>query len=102
MRNHDDGFVFEQYVEGLFDFVFVFGIGKGGCFIQYDDGGILQQGAGDGEPLGFSARDVCALGAVHRVDTGGVFFDNVHTLGFAERFHYLFAACIFFAVADIF
>ena len=34
MCDHNDGFVFEQHVEGLFDFVFVFGVGKGGRFIS--------------------------------------------------------------------
>ena len=53
--DHDDGFIFEQYVECLFDFVFVFGVGKGGCFVQHDNRCVLQEGAGNGKPLCFSA-----------------------------------------------
>ena len=53
--DHNDGFVFEQHVECLFDFIFVFGVGKCGRFIKHDDGGVLQEGAGNGKPLRFSA-----------------------------------------------
>ena len=55
VSDHNDGFVFEQHVECFFDFVFVFGVGKGGRFVKYNNRCVLQKRAGNGKPLRFSA-----------------------------------------------
>ena len=47
----DDGLVLDQAGKRLLDKGFVLNIQRSGGLVHQDDGGILQEGPGDGDPL---------------------------------------------------
>lgn len=49
--NDDRGFAFSQAAEVLLNGAFCFGVYRAGRFIEDQDGGVLQNGAGNTEPL---------------------------------------------------
>ena len=56
--NGDDGLAPGQLRQGVLDQMLVLGIDAGGGLVQDDDGGVLQDGPGDGDPLPLPAGEV--------------------------------------------
>ena len=46
VSDHQHGFSFGQFFQGLLYQVFVFRVGKSGSLVEYDDGSIFQEGSG--------------------------------------------------------
>ena len=57
----EDGLVGGEALEGLVEGGFGFHVDLGGGFVEDDDGGVLEQGAGDGEALGLARAERHAL-----------------------------------------
>lgn len=56
MGNHQRGAVLHQPVQCRLHRAFGLGVERAGSLIQNQDGGVFQQGAGDGQPLALAAR----------------------------------------------
>ena len=94
----DDGFAGGKFFQGGLDHALALRIEGGGGFVEEEDWGVLQQGAGDGEALLLSAGELAALVAddglvalrlgedeIMRVGLPGGFFDFfLRSLGTAE------------------
>ena len=50
-------------MQSLVDEGFAFGVEGGSCFVENQDIGIFEQGAGDGDALFLAARELGAAGA---------------------------------------
>ena len=73
VRDGDRGVVaFEQLGEGLVDEGFGFGVEGGGRFVEDQDVGVFEQGAGDGDALLLAAGELGAAGAGGGVETFGL------------------------------
>ena len=48
MGNGDDGFASGEFFQGGLDHAFAFRVEGGGGFVQEENGGVFQEGAGDG------------------------------------------------------
>jgi hypothetical protein len=57
VRNGEDGAAFCEGLEGGLDLVLTFGVEGGGGFVEYDDGGVFEEGAGDCDALALSAGE---------------------------------------------
>ena len=57
VRDGEDGAAFCEGVEGGLDLVLAFGVEGGGGFVEYDDGGVFEEGAGDCDALALSAGE---------------------------------------------
>ena len=57
----DDSFTGGEFFQGGLDHTFAFGVQGGGGFVQEEDGGVLEQSAGDGEALLLSAGEFAAF-----------------------------------------
>lgn len=88
--DHNDGSATSQRGKGFLDQHFVFRVGKGGGLVQYDDGGILEDRAGQRDALLLAAGKVGALGADLCVDAVRQLFQNVAALGGRQRGEHLF------------
>lgn len=51
----EDGLVDDEGHDGLLDGDFALGVECGGGFVEQDDGGVFEDGAGDGDALAFAA-----------------------------------------------
>ena len=71
MGYHDDGLFGGERLDGVHQFVFVFGIDVGGCLIQKDDRCVFHHGAGNGDALLFTAGKACAAFADNRIVSVG-------------------------------
>lgn len=58
--NHQHGFVLHQHRQRAHQERFVFGVGKGGGFVENQHWTVLQDGAGDGDALAFAAGKFAA------------------------------------------
>ena len=65
---HEHGFAAHEFFERAHNQGFVFRVGVGGGFVQYQDGAALQDGAGNGDALALTAGKRRAAFA----DRGGV------------------------------
>jgi len=83
MGDADDGAIFGEVVDGFLDFGFGLGVEGGGGFVEDEDGGVADEGAGDGDALALSAREAEATFAERGVVTVGEGFDEVVGVGFA-------------------
>ena len=61
MSNHQYGFSFCQFFQGLLDEMLIFGVGKSSRLIQYNDGSIFQDCTCQYDPLLFPAGEICSL-----------------------------------------
>ncbi len=66
----DDGSSLHELAGGFFEQGFGFGVKRGSGFIENQNGGVFEEGAGEGEALGLSAGEARAAFA----DDGFVFF----------------------------
>ena len=80
MRDNDDCLIPDEFLNGKLHLVFIFGIGKGGCFIQYEDRGVFQNGTCYGDALFFTTGKVDALFSGYRVVLFGEVLDKFITL----------------------
>ena len=71
MGNHDNGLFGGECLDGVHQFVFIFGIDVGGCLIQKDDRCVFHHGAGNRDALLFAARKVCATFTDYRIVSVG-------------------------------
>ena len=65
--DHDNGFFGGERLNGVHQFVFIFGIDIGGCLIQKDDRCVFHQSAGNGDTLLFTAGKTCTAFADNRI-----------------------------------
>ena len=72
--DHQHRFVPGQRLKGLLNLVLVLRVGEGGGLVQHHDGGVLQNGPGQGDALLLPAGEVDAPGAYHRVQPLGQLF----------------------------
>gem|GEM_PF-3429474 len=88
--DHQGGSVLHELFEGLLYLAFGFGIEGRGGFVEDEDGGVSEQGPGNGDALALSARQDDALLSHHRVESIGQFFDEIQGMGrsggLADRF----------------
>src|SRR5471030_1878650 len=56
----DDGAVFGEMVDGFLDFGLGLGIEGGGGFVEDEEGGVADEGAGDGDALALAAGEALA------------------------------------------
>jgi hypothetical protein len=54
----DPVFTLEDVVDGFLDFGFVLSVESRGCFIEDQDGRVLDEGSGNGDSLFLSAREL--------------------------------------------
>ena len=80
---------------------FVFRVNAGCCLVQQNNGGVFQHGAGNGDPLFFTARqggaafpDDCVIPVRKRGD-------KLVAAGLFRRFHHLFVGSVWKAKFDI-
>ena len=71
-----------QLGDGLLDVALVVGVHAGSGLIQNDDGGILQNAAGNGDSLPLSTGEAGSTFADDRVKAVGQFHDEVIASGF--------------------
>ena len=57
VRDNDDGAAFGEAFKGGLDLVLALGVECRGRFIEHDDRGVLEKGAGDGDALALSAGE---------------------------------------------
>ena len=81
MGDHQHRFVPGQCLKGLLDLMLVLRVSEGGGLVQHHNGGVLQNGPGQGDALLLPAGEVNAPGAHHRVQPLGQFFQDVIALG---------------------
>ena len=77
----EGGSVVGHLVDGVLDELF--GLGVQGCcgFVQNEDGGVVDEGAGDGDTLAFTAREGVALLAYDGVVALGEPHDEIVGVG---------------------
>ena len=91
-----------QAFEGVLDEAFAFAIERTGGFIEQQDGGIAQDGAGDGEALALAARQARAGFAEEAVDAiGELAQESVGMGGFSGGPDFGFGR-VGAAIADVF
>ena len=83
--DHNDRAAAGQFGQGLLDQCLVLWVGKGGGLVQHHDGGVLQNGPGQGHPLLLPAGEVGPRGADLGVHALGQFFQDVPALGGHQR-----------------
>lgn len=91
MGDDQHGAVFHQFAQGALDCPFGVGIDTGGGLVEQHDGGILEQGAGDGQALAFAAGQVAAVLVEAGVVALWQAFDEVVGLGQSSGLFDLFA-----------
>ena len=57
MGDDDTGAVFHEASEGVLDEFFRLGVEGGGGFVEDEDGGVFEDGAGDGDALALAAGE---------------------------------------------
>jgi hypothetical protein len=60
VRNDDAGAARDEVIERVLDEALAFGVEAGGGLVEDEDGGVLDDGAGDGEALALAAGKACA------------------------------------------
>ena len=77
MSDQEGSSPFQQFVCGLLDQLLGFGVNRGSCFVQNENGGICQYCAGKGKKLLFSGGETVAA------------FTYVTVITFVKLFGYL-------------
>ena len=67
VRDDEHGPTLHEVGERGLDGSFALGIKRGGGFVEDEDRGVLEQGAGDGEALALPAGETCSAFADHRI-----------------------------------
>jgi hypothetical protein len=98
----DDGAVFGEVVDGFLDFGFGLGIERGGGFVEDEDGGVADEGAGDGDALALAAGEALAAFAERGVVALRQGLDEVVRVGFAGGGDDFLAGGADFAEGDVF
>ena len=99
----DDGAaVLHEGVEGFLNEAFCFRIDGSGGFVEEEDGGIFEEGAGDGEALFFSAGEFHAAFADVRVEAFGEVADEIGGAGGFEGGPEFFIGGVAFGEDEIF
>jgi hypothetical protein len=101
MGNRQYGFAAGQFPEGLMDQMLVFGVGKGGRFVEHNDGGIFQEGPRRQDTLLFTSRKVSTLDADWGLQSERQSVDNLPALRPVHGLRYFFHRGVRLAVADI-
>ena len=102
MRDHQAGLASHQPIQGLAHFAFALDVQAGHRLIQNQDGGIANEGAGDGDALLLSAGESRAAFADDRVITIFQFADELVGIGGPGRRPNLLLAGLRFAVGNVF
>lgn len=79
--NDEAGSFFQQAIQGFLDKAFGGVVHAGGGFVEDEDGGIFQKGAGDGETLLFTNAETYAAFADFGVEPFGEAADKVSGIG---------------------
>ena len=98
----DDGAVFGEVVDGFLDFGLGLGIERGGGFVEDEDGGVADEGAGDGDALALAAGEALAAFAEGGVVALREGLDEVVGVGFAGGGDDFLARGADFAEGDVF
>ena len=101
VRDDDDGATLHEVAERDLDERFALGVESGGGFVEDEDGGVLQDGAGDGDALAFAAGEAEALFADDGVVALRHAQDEVVGEGVAGGLYDLFGGNIGLAVGDV-
>ena len=88
MRDHDDRPPPGHLLKGQLHLRLAFRVGKGAGLVQDHHVGILQHGAGDGDALLLAAGEIRSPAAQYRVEALRQALDDIHALGFSERFQH--------------
>lgn len=72
-----DGLAGREFIQGGLDHAFAFRVEGGGGFVQEQDGGVFQEGAGDGEALLLSAGEFAAFVAYDGLVAFGLGKDEI-------------------------
>ena len=99
--DHERGAVRAQGCHGLLDQHLRTGVHRGGGLVQDQQGGIGQEGTGDGDQLAFAGRDVRALVLDHRVIPVRQGVHEAVRVGGAGRGHDLLVRGVQPAVPDV-
>lgn len=102
VRDDKQRFASGQLRKAPLNLVLVFGVRKGGGFVENDDRRILQNHAGNGDALLFTAREAFARLACGRVVALRQLFDERLALRGTRCRAHLFIGGIRFAEADVF
>ena len=81
MGDHNHGPALGQFGEGRLDLGLVVRVREGCGLVQNQDGGVFQEGPGNGDALLLTAGEVDTLGADDGVESIREFLYNVHALG---------------------
>jgi hypothetical protein len=98
----DGGAVFHELIQGILDEAFALGIEAAGGFIQDQDGGIGEDGAGDGDALALAAGKLGAALADEGVIPFGHGLDEEMGVGLFGGFVDFGLGGVGFAVGDVF
>src|SRR5690606_35317220 len=99
--NHDQGALATQTSQGLGNGSLVFGIQCGSGFVHQQNGGVLDQGAGNGDTLTLATGQAGPAFAYRGVQTFWQTGDDFADTGLFHRFHQFGLGCIRFAQADV-
>ena len=101
MGDDDDGFVAHQLRDARLYLCFVLGVETGCGFVEQDDGGVLQQGARDGDALSLAARERFAILADDRLVALGHAADKLVALRQLCHAAHFFVGGVALADADV-
>ena len=101
MGNNQQRFPPGERHQGTLDLVLILWIGKGGGLVQNDNGGVLQNRAGDGDPLPLPTGEALAPFTDHRVEPVGQGHHKVIAPGLAGRLQHLLPGGVRAAHGDV-
>lgn len=101
MRDHDDGFIPRQRLDGLLQPVLIFWVHIGCGLVQNDDGCVFQHGPGNGYTLLFAAGKACAALADDRVVAVGQGLDEIITASRLCCCDHFIMRCVRLAELDV-
>lgn len=77
----DGGATLHEMIEGLLDLRFGLAVECGGGLVEQEDGGVLEEGAGDRDPLALAAGEAAAILADLGFVTLGLLKDEIMGVG---------------------
>ena len=95
------GLALHQFRDGLLDVALVVRVHAGGCLVQNDDGCVLQDAAGNGDPLPLAAGEALAPFTDHRVEPIRQGHHKVIAPGLAGRLQHLLPGGVRTAHGDV-
>ena len=101
MGDDQQGLALHQFRDGLLDVALVVCVHAGGCLVQDDNRGVLQDAAGDGDALPLPAGEACPALADHRVKPIGQSHHKVVAPGLAGRLQHFFPSGVWSAHGDV-